>query len=102
MSGRHAEDHRLELDGLPVHYRRLPAGPAAAGPPLLLLHGISCCTRTWEPFLEALACCPGAPAAIVPDLPAHGGSGRPRAVLGMAAFAEWTGRFLDRIEAPRV
>src|SRR5438045_9536072 len=83
----------LELDGRRVFYRALPPGRAAAGsPPLLLIHGISCCTETWEPFLGALAARDDAPAVIVPDLPAHGRSTRPAGLLGMAAPAARTGR----------
>jgi pimeloyl-ACP methyl ester carboxylesterase len=103
MVERPTAEHWLELEGRRAFYRTLPAGPAAAaGPPLLLIHGISCCTGTWAPFLKTLATRSDAPAVIVPDLPAHGGSARPPRILDMADFAGWTGRLLDRLNVSRV
>jgi pimeloyl-ACP methyl ester carboxylesterase len=91
------------VDGRRVFYRTLPAGPAAGGcPPLLLIHGISCCTETWAPFVDALAERSDAPGVIVPDLPAHGRSARPDRILGMGDFAGWTERLLRRLEVGRV
>jgi len=103
MTRRSTTDHWMTLDGRRVFYRTLPAGPAAAPrPPLLLVHGIACCTETWRPFLDTLAYRADAPAVIVPDLPAHGRSARPGRILGMGDFAAWTERLLRDLEAPHV
>lgn len=98
---RSTEDHQLKLDGKQVYYRTLAGGAAAEGPPLLLVHGISCCTRTWEPFLRTLAARDDAPPVIVPDLPAHGRSEKPDRLLDMEALAAWCVRFLDSLEVDR-
>jgi len=91
------------MDGRGVFYRWLPAGAAGGErPPLLLVHGISCCTETWAPFLETLSRREDAPEVIVPDLPAHGRSARPDAILGMEEYALWIERFLCRLELLRV
>ncbi|MCC2672763.1 MAG: hypothetical protein K0Q72_5235, partial [Armatimonadetes bacterium] len=71
MSERAVEEQWLELDGRQVHCCTLPPGPQGhERPPLLLIHGITCCIRTWEPFLRDLARRDDAPAVVVPDLPA--------------------------------
>jgi pimeloyl-ACP methyl ester carboxylesterase len=91
----------LEVDGRPVYCRTLPPGPDGGGhPPLLLVHGISCCIRTWEPFLEVLARRDDAPAVIVPDLPAHGRSRRPDRYFGMDDFADWITALLRCLDVP--
>ena len=45
---------------------------AGAGDPLVLLHGITECRRTWEPLVPALA---AAHTVLLVDLPGHGESG---------------------------
>jgi len=87
---RQPEDHWSELDGRRVFYRTVTAGANAEGlPPLLLIHGISCCNGTWAPFVRELARRDDAPAVIVPELPAHGKSAHPRRILGMTELADW-------------
>lgn len=98
MAERQAADQWVKVDGRRVFYRALPAGPAASGPPLLLIHGISCCTETWAPFIRALARRADAPALLVPDLPAHGRSEKPDRILGMADLASWTRRLLEHMD----
>ena len=101
MTERVATDHWLEVDGRPVYCRLLPAGPDGRGrTPLLLVHGISCCIRTWEPFLRVLALREDAPPVIVPDLPAHGRSRKPDRYLDMDGFAEWITQLLRQLEIP--
>jgi len=103
MVRRTLQDNWLEMDGRRVFYRTLPAGESAAEhPPLLLVHGIACCTETWKPFLDELAVRVEAPQIIVPDLPAHGRTEKPGRILGMADFGAWVERFLSRLAVPRV
>lgn len=97
---RQPQDHWVELAGRRVFYRTVAAcGDAGAAPPLLLIHGISCCTGTWAPFLEELGRRSDAPALIVPDLPAHGESARPSSVLGMPELASWVEALLQEMGA---
>ena len=101
MTERAATDRWLEVDGRPVFCRMLSPGSDGRGqPPLLLVHGISCCIRTWAPFLRELARREDAPAVIVPDLPAHGRSGKPDHYLDMDGFAEWLTQLLRQLEVP--
>lgn len=86
---RQPEDHWSELDGDRAFYRTVAAGPQAASPPLLLVHGISCCNATWDPFVRELSQRDDAPELVVPDLPAHGQTVCPDRVLGMTDFAAW-------------
>ena len=100
---RQPEDHCIQLDGRRVFLRTVSAGVDAAGkPPLLLIHGISCCTGTWTPFVEELARRNDGPALIVPDLPAHGESAPPPRVLGITEFADWLEWLLRDLEAGAV
>lgn len=95
---RQPEDHWTKLDDQRIFYRTLAAGPESADlPPLLLIHGISCCTGTWAPLVQELAQRDQAPSLIVPDLPAHGGTYRPDHVLGMTEFASWMEWLLQRL-----
>ena len=103
MQTRDAVEDWLDVDGCRAFYRRLPAGPAARSrPPLLLVHGISCCTETWAPFLEALSHRADAPEILVPDLPAHGRSRPPGCILDMEGYAAWLLHLLERLRVPRV
>lgn len=91
----------LLIGGRRAFFRALP-GTDAAAPPLLLVHGISCSTETWEPFLAELSRRPERPAVLVPDLPAHGRSESPEAIFGMADFAGWLEHLLVRLDQPQV
>lgn len=102
MNARQPQEHWTKVDGRRVYYQRLPAGGAAARPPLLLVHGISCCTETWAPFLQQLARRDDAPEVIVPELPAHGKSEKPDRVLSMGDYGAWTERLLDNLDLPAV
>lgn len=57
---------------------------AGRGPALLLLHGVGCDHRTWEPLIDRLA---ARYTVIAPDLLGHGRSGKPRADYSLGGFA---------------
>lgn len=98
MTARQTTEHWMELDGLRVFHRGVASGPeGAAQRPLLLIHGISCCTGTWAPFVDELATRADAPAILVPDLPAHDRSQASPQPLGIDDHADWLVRFLDRL-----
>jgi pimeloyl-ACP methyl ester carboxylesterase len=69
----------LDLHGHPVTYRML-----GDGPPLLLLHGITSSSETWEDVLPGLA---ERHTVIAPDLIGHGASAKPRADYSLGSFA---------------
>lgn len=54
------------------------------GPALLLLHGVGCDHRTWDPVIDRLA---ARYTVIAPDLLGHGRSGKPRADYSLGGFA---------------
>jgi pimeloyl-ACP methyl ester carboxylesterase len=73
------ESHELTLHGHSVTYRT-----AGSGPVLLLLHGITNSSETWEPTADALA---GRFRIVAPDLLGHGNSATPRGDYSLGAHA---------------
>ena len=73
------ESHELELHGQSVTYRTAGSGPA-----LLLLHGITNSSQTWEPVADQLS---EHFTIIAPDLLGHGNSATPRGDYSLGAHA---------------
>jgi pimeloyl-ACP methyl ester carboxylesterase len=73
------EPHAVQLHGHRVTYRT-----AGDGPVLLLLHGVTNSSQTWEPVAQELA---GAFTVIAPDLLGHGESATPRGDYSLGAHA---------------
>jgi pimeloyl-ACP methyl ester carboxylesterase len=69
----------IELHGHPVSYRL-----AGSGPVLVLIHGITSSSRTWERVLPALA---EHHTVLAPDLLGHGESAKPRGDYSLGAYA---------------
>jgi pimeloyl-ACP methyl ester carboxylesterase len=69
----------IELHGHPVSYRL-----AGSGPVLVLIHGITSSSRTWERVLPALA---DHFTVLAPDLLGHGESAKPRGDYSLGAYA---------------
>jgi len=69
----------IQLYGHRVTYRT-----AGEGPVLLLLHGVTNSSQTWEPVAEELA---GSFTVIAPDLLGHGESATPRGDYSLGAHA---------------
>jgi pimeloyl-ACP methyl ester carboxylesterase len=69
----------IELHGQPVRYHRVGAGPL-----LVLVHGITSSSRTWERVLPLLA---RDHTVIAPDLLGHGRSAKPRGDYSLGAHA---------------
>ena len=65
-----------------------------AGPPVLLLHGLAATKLSYLPLLPALA---ERYTVIVPDLPGHGESPKPKARYTPAYFAEVIRGLLDEV-----
>ncbi|MFO0565244.1 MAG: alpha/beta fold hydrolase [Polyangiaceae bacterium] len=72
---------------------------SGSGSPLLLLHGLGDCHRTWRRVVPALA---EHHRVITPDLPGHGLSGRPDAPYTLEWYASTLRAFLDALELERV
>jgi pimeloyl-ACP methyl ester carboxylesterase len=69
----------IELHGHPVSYRL-----AGSGPVLVLIHGITSSSRTWEKVLPSLA---EHHTVLAPDLLGHGESAKPRGDYSLGAYA---------------
>jgi pimeloyl-ACP methyl ester carboxylesterase len=69
----------IELHGQPVRYRRTGSGPL-----LVLVHGITSSSRTWERVLPLLA---ERHTVLAPDLLGHGSSAKPRGDYSLGAYA---------------
>lgn len=67
-----------------VHGYRRAFRMAGSGPPLLLIHGITDSSGTWDPVFDGLA---EHYTVIAPDLLGHGESAKPRADYAVAAYA---------------
>jgi pimeloyl-ACP methyl ester carboxylesterase len=65
----------MELDSRTLHGKRVAFRRAGEGPPLVLIHGITNSSRSWEPAMRLLA---RDFDVIAPDLPGHGESARQR------------------------
>ncbi|HRI95919.1 MAG TPA: alpha/beta fold hydrolase, partial [Nocardioides sp.] len=70
------DDARHQVEYVTIHGHRRAYVKVGQGPVLLLLHGLGCDHRTWEPVLETLA---RRYTVIAPDLLGHGLSDKPRA-----------------------
>ena len=87
------ECHELSLHGQSVTYRT-----AGSGPVLLLLHGITNSSETWEPAVGALA---ENFRVIAPDLLGHGHSATPRGDYSLGAHASGVRDLLSALDIPR-
>ena len=86
--------HELELHGHHVSYRRAGSGPA-----LLLLHGITDSSATWEGVAPSLA---EHFTLIAPDLLGHGESATPRGDYSLGAHASGVRDVLTALGIERV
>jgi pimeloyl-ACP methyl ester carboxylesterase len=86
--------HELSLHGQSVTYRT-----AGSGPVLLLLHGITNSSETWEPAADALA---DRFRIIAPDLLGHGHSATPRGDYSLGAHASGVRDLLSALDCDKV
>jgi pimeloyl-ACP methyl ester carboxylesterase len=78
-AGDNVELREVRLHGHPVAYRMLGEGPA-----ILLIHGITSSSETWNGVIGRLAT---RHTVIAPDLIGHGQSAKPRGDYSMGAYA---------------
>jgi pimeloyl-ACP methyl ester carboxylesterase len=67
-----------------LHGHRVQVRTAGAGPALVLIHGITGSSATWEPVIPLLA---RHHSVIAPDLAGHGESAKPRGDYSLGAYA---------------
>src|SRR5690349_24077245 len=84
----------LALHGHSVTYRTAGSGPA-----LLLLHGVTNSSQTWEPVTTALA---ERFSVVAPDLLGHGKSATPRGDYSLGAHASGVRDLLTALGIDRV
>jgi len=82
-----------------VHGHRVRFLEAGAGPPIVLIHGITSSADTWRPALTAAA---HDRTLIAPDLLGHGGSAKPRGDYSLGAFASGVRDLLAALGHDRV
>jgi pimeloyl-ACP methyl ester carboxylesterase len=79
-----ARDPTLEPHEVTLHGHRVTYRTAGTGPVLLLLHGVTNSSQTWEPVASALC---DSFTLIAPDLLGHGESATPRGDYSLGAHA---------------
>ena len=82
-----------------VHGHRVRFLQAGAGPPIVLIHGITSSADTWVPAMAAAA---GDRTLIAPDLLGHGGSAKPRGDYSLGAYASGVRDLLAALGHDRV
>jgi pimeloyl-ACP methyl ester carboxylesterase len=74
----------FELKEIELHGHRVAYRSAGSGPVIVLVHGITSTSATWERVMPALA---KQFTVIAPDLLGHGGSAKPRGDYSLGAYA---------------
>jgi pimeloyl-ACP methyl ester carboxylesterase len=80
------------VDGVRLHWAEL--GESSDRPPLVLLHGLNDCHRTWRLLVAPLA---RDRRVLMPDLPGHGLSGRPDASYELRWYGSVLAHWLDTV-----
>ena len=75
---------RLDVHEISLHGHRVSYRAGGEGPLLVLIHGITSSSRTWERVLPALA---EHHTVLAPDLLGHGESAKPRGDYSLGAYA---------------
>jgi len=78
------------VEGVRLHWAEL--GVSTSRPPLVLLHGLKDCYRTWRQVAHQLA---RDRRVLIPDLPGHGLSDHPDASYELDWYARIMARWLD-------
>lgn len=89
----------MELREVLLHGRRLAYRTSGEGAPVLLVHGITQDSSTWEPLAAELA---GDAALVAPDLPGHGRSDSPPGDHSLGAYASTLRDLVLALELPSV
>ena len=82
---------QIEVDGLPIAYHVL-----GAGPPVVFVHGyVGDAWSTWRPQLEALS---DEFTVVACDLPGAGASADPPEELGISGYADFLAHFVEALD----
>jgi pimeloyl-ACP methyl ester carboxylesterase len=94
-------DRAVPGEGVTLHAREWPSGPAAAGPraPFVLLHGLSSNARIWDKVAARLAA--GGARVVAIDQRGHGESEQPGSGYDFATVTRDLARALDDLEISR-
>ena len=92
--------HDVPLESVELHGRRLTYRRMGDGPVLLLVHGITNSSASWQPVMRLLA--DAGHTVLAPDLPGHGGSERHRGDHSLGAHASILRDLLQVLDLPRV
>lgn len=88
----------MQLNQTTIHGRRVVYRSAGdSGPPVLLIHGITQDSRTWEPLGERLS---RSASLVAIDLPGHGDSENPPGDHSLGAYASTVRDLLLTLEWP--
>lgn len=87
------EQVELDVDGIPIS-----AYVVGEGPPVVLLHGLGATKISWLPVIPVLS---PRYRLVVPDLPGHGESGKPRTSYTPRFYAKVVRMLMDALDAPR-
>ena len=79
--------HDVPLESVELHGRRLTYRRMGDGPVLLLVHGITNSSASWQPVMRLLA--DAGHTVLAPDLPGHGGSERRRLRRRAGSWEPW-------------
>src|SRR3954451_16967283 len=74
----------IELKEIELHGHRVAYRCAGSGPVIVLVHGITSTSETWERVMPTLA---KRFTVVAPDLLGHGGSAKPRGDYSLGAYA---------------
>ena len=88
--------HFAQVEGVRLHWAEL--GESTSKPPLVLLHGLNDCYRSWRELAPRLAV---DRRVLIPDLPGHGLSGRPDASYELQWYARILARWLKTARVGR-
>ena len=83
-AARRLPDEEFELKEMALHGHRIAYRSAGSGPAIVLVHGITSTSATWERVMPYLAT---RFTVIAPDLLGHGQSAKPRGDYSLGAYA---------------
>jgi pimeloyl-ACP methyl ester carboxylesterase len=87
------QHHYERVDGVRIHWVEMASGRTGSSePPLVLLHGLNDCYRTWRRAAPLLA---RGRRVLMPDLPGHGLSERPDATYEIKWYAHVMALWLE-------
>jgi pimeloyl-ACP methyl ester carboxylesterase len=96
MHARMWRHHFARVEGVKLHWAEL--GESSGKPPLVLLHGLNDCYRSWRHVAPRLA---RGRRLLVPDLPGHGLSARPDASYNLPWCTHVMGQWLGKVGVDR-